>query len=70
MSVVRKRGEAGGKGERAEARLRELKRLIQSGKYETKGKLDLTVSRLLADLRAAAREQKASREGGSGGERP
>lgn len=50
-------------------RLAEVKRQIESGEYETPEKLDVTVRRLLADLRSAT-ETTASREDDSGGERP
>lgn len=51
-------------------RLDELKRQIQSGDYETPEKLDLTLSRLLADLRTEAKEPAATPEDDSGGARP
>ncbi len=61
-------------------RIDELKRQIQAGEYETSEKLDLTVTRLLADLRHTAAQPAtdrppaerpaASPEDDSGGARP
>jgi polyhydroxyalkanoate synthesis regulator phasin len=49
--------------------LDDLKRQIQTGQYETDEKLDLTLRRMLDDLRGLT-EQTASREDESGGESP
>jgi hypothetical protein len=50
-------------------RLAELKRQIQSGEYESAEKLDLTLRRMLPELRGLA-GQGASRGDETGGESP
>jgi len=62
-------GNGDGHGARRE-RLGELKRQIARGEYENEEKLEITLERMLADLRGAAQTPGASHEGGSGGERP
>ena len=51
-------------------RLAALKREIADGSYETPEKLEVALRRLVSDLKGAATTAEASREDGSGDERP
>ena len=52
------------------ARLLELKRQIKSGEYETPEKLDVTLRRILADLKGPKRRARATRGDDSAGGSP
>jgi len=64
----------GGRGSRggcaADNRLKEIKRQIKEGDYESEEKLDIAMSRLLADLRNASRGARLRPEDDSGGALP